>query len=922
MKLKSILIEILVFVALCRAQNGGENFEVPTPTVEALQPKGFRIILKDDGYSFVGFRININVDFEDGLNDGQINKDNTQPRNGYWVYMNRKEKLNVGDTIYYWLYVIKNGMGHFVNDLAYEVTHFANENQTPPALNSRNPSSLDPVDPSCTVSKTLVQGKSRICKDALIFSEDFDSANLEELKQWAPSILFPGEPDYPFNVYDPNKTLRINGGSLVITPILTESIYGKDFIYNSVLDLDERCTGVAHSSECRMEALGAQILPPVITAKISTRYSFNFTYGRVEVRAKLPYGSWLLPEINLEPLEYSYGYNYDSGLMRIAFVRGNSNVAKKLYGGPVLADADPFRSELLLEKIGTDNWYKDYHNYTLIWKPDGLDMLVDGEMYGSVDPGSGFSETAKKYNIKQASSWNKGTIMAPLDRMFYVSLGLRVGGINDFDDNTLDDDGFSLFAFHGKLNEEMEGLEAGYWSRDITKAKNGRWTFRDRNAELKIGDTVYFWTYVIKNGLGFRQDNGEWTVTGYVNEEGNPVNAQDGSLIEAAPAPSAVPLSASPDQDQAPSEPEGRALPPNIQYPCQLSLSKVNVPGFVCRGQLLFEDNFNSALERGKIWTPEIMFPGEPVSSDILVFFNVMPYASNGQTGYLMDFPFNVYLNDRNLQVRDGTLIIKPITLESKYGEDYIRQSLDITARCTGIIGTAECFREASGPQILPPIITSKITTKNKFAFKYGRVEIRAKMPIGDWIYPEIQLEPRDHVYGIRNYASGVLRIATIKGNAEYAKKLYAGPIMCDTEPYRSAYLQQKQGVDLWSRDFHNYTLEWRPGTISLFVDGEQYGAITPPAEGFYKTASENNVAAAAQWLKGTVMAPFDDMFYVSIGLNVGGVHEFADTPNKPWTNRATKAMLNFWNARDQWYSTWYDDSSALEVDYVRVYAL
>ncbi|KAF9408553.1 hypothetical protein HW555_011795, partial [Spodoptera exigua] len=438
MKLKSILIEILVFVALCRAQNGGENFEVPTPTVEALQPKGFRIILKDDGYSFVGFRININVDFEDGLNDGQINKDNTQPRNGYWVYMNRKEKLNVGDTIYYWLYVIKNGMGHFVTDLAYEVTHLANENQTPPALNSRNPSSLDPVDPSCTVSKTLVQGKSRICKDALIFSEDFERANLEELKQWAPSILFPGEPDYPFNVYDPNKTLRINGGSLVITPVLTESIYGKDFIYNSVLDLDERCTGVAHSSECRMEALGAQILPPVITAKITTRYSFNFTYGRVEVRAKLPYGSWLLPEINLEPLEYSYGYNYDSGLMRIAFVRGNSNVAKKLYGGPVLADADPFRSELLQEKIGTDNWYKDYHNYTLIWKPDGLDMLVDGEMYGTVDPGSGFSERAKKYNIKQTSSWNKGTIMAPLDRMFYVSLGLRVGGINDFDDNTLD----------------------------------------------------------------------------------------------------------------------------------------------------------------------------------------------------------------------------------------------------------------------------------------------------------------------------------------------------------------------------------------------------------------------------------------------------------------------------------------------------
>ncbi|XP_063828381.1 beta-1,3-glucan-binding protein 1-like [Ostrinia nubilalis] len=89
---------------------------------------------------------------------------------------------------------------------------------------------------------------------------------------------------------------------------------------------------------------------------------------------------------------------------------------------------------------------------------------------------------------------------------------------------SIPDEGFELFAFHGKLNEEMEGLEGGYWSRDITKARRGRWTFRDRDAELKIGDTVYFWTFVVKDGLGQRQDNGEWTVTGYVDENGNPVD--------------------------------------------------------------------------------------------------------------------------------------------------------------------------------------------------------------------------------------------------------------------------------------------------------------------------------------------------------------------------------------------------------------
>lgn len=60
----------------------------------------------------------------------------------------------------------------------------------------------------------------------------------------------------------------------------------------------------------------------------------------------------------------------------------------------------------------------------------------------------------------------------------------------------------------------MNGLEAGHWARDITKAKNNSWTFLDKNAKLNIGDKIYFWTYVIKDGLGYRQDDGEWTVTG------------------------------------------------------------------------------------------------------------------------------------------------------------------------------------------------------------------------------------------------------------------------------------------------------------------------------------------------------------------------------------------------------------------------
>ncbi|KAJ0178107.1 hypothetical protein K1T71_005930 [Dendrolimus kikuchii] len=389
------------------------------------------------------------------------------------------------------------------------------------------------------------------------------------------------------------------------------------------------------------------------------------------------------------------------------------------------------------------------------------------------------------------------------------------------------DDGYSLFAFHGKLNEEMEGLEAGQWSRDITKPKNGKWVFWDKNAVLRIGDKIYFWTFIIKDGLGYRQDNGEWTVQGYVNDAGNPVDS------------SGIDLSVLATVTTTPS-------PINEGYPCELSVSKVSVPGFVCKGQLLFEDNFNSAIEKGKIWTPEIKFPTEP------------------------DFPFNVYLYERNLRVRDGKLIIKPITLESKYGDNYVRQSLDLSNTCTGIIGTEQCSRVASGPQILTPIITAKVNTKNKFSFKYGRIEISAKMPQGNWLVPELLLEPRDFVYGLRNYASGILRVACVKGNTEFAKQLYGGPIMNDQEPFRTFHLKEKYGDEIWGKDFHNYSLEWRPDGITLSVDGEVYGEISP-GQGFAQQAVEYNVTAASHWLSGGVMAPFDDMFYISLGLNVGG---------------------------------------------------
>lgn len=77
-----------------------------------------------------------------------------------------------------------------------------------------------------------------------------------------------------------------------------------------------------------------------------------------------------------------------------------------------------------------------------------------------------------------------------------------------------DSDSVELFAFHGNVNKPMNGLEAGTFSKDVLRARNGTWIFEEPNARLEVGDQLYYWLFVIKNGLGYRLDNGHFVVTG------------------------------------------------------------------------------------------------------------------------------------------------------------------------------------------------------------------------------------------------------------------------------------------------------------------------------------------------------------------------------------------------------------------------
>ena len=69
-----------------------------------------------------------------------------------------------------------------------------------------------------------------------------------------------------------------------------------------------------------------------------------------------------------------------------------------------------------------------------------------------------------------------------------------------------------------------------------------------------------------------------------------------------------------------------------------------------------------------------------------------------------------------------------------------------------------------AGGNVINPIQSARIRTVDSVTVKYGRVEVSAKLPIGDWLWPAIWLVPRYNAYGAWP-ASGEVDIMESRGN-------------------------------------------------------------------------------------------------------------------------------------------------------------
>jgi len=343
-------------------------------------------------------------------------------------------------------------------------------------------------------------------------------------------------------------------------------------------------------------------------------------------------------------------------------------------------------------------------------------------------------------------------------------------------------------------------------------------------------------------------------------------------------------------------------------------------------GELIFEDNFDT-LDH-ELWQHEITMAGGG------------------------NWEFEVYWNNRsNSYAKDGNLVIKPTLTADRFGEDFIRTgTLDLWGGAPNDYCTQNafygCSRAGGGTNLINPIASARLRTVNSFSFKYGKVEVRARNPTGDWLWPAIWMLPKNLEYG-QWPTSGEIDIMESRGNLNYVDN---NGVNIGAEQYGATL---HYGVDYvlngwpkahfdkntvpgapWSNDFYRYQLEWTPDYIKWSVDDVEVGTVTFPEGGMWEQGNFANEfpGTANPWEGEHKSAPFNKEFYLILNNACGGTAYFTDEATnlpggKPWSNTSPQAAYDFYMGKDLWYPTWNPtenngEDAAMLIDYVRVWAL
>lgn len=288
------------------------------------------------------------------------------------------------------------------------------------------------------------------------------------------------------------------------------------------------------------------------------------------------------------------------------------------------------------------------------------------------------------------------------------------------------------------------------------------------------------------------------------------------------------------------------------------------------------------------------------------------------------------------------------ITQSSSYTSDSVSPAATSGDDSTDTFD-AQAYYQACGAvsnktagSVINPVQSARISTRTSASIKYGKVEVVAKLPTGDWLWPAIWMLPVDNAYGTWPM-SGEIDIMEGRGNGpsypDQGVNYVRGSLNWGPTTWLNAvaltYGWWTQRRSAYNRGFHTYTLEWTEEFLRIYVDSRLHKMYDIQFKkpffslGKFPGVVQNGSAAVVlenPWVNGTIAAPFDQEFYLILDVAVGGTNGwFPDKAGgKPWLDESENAMSDFALAQDQWYSTWPKDveQRAMVVDSVKMWKL
>ena len=172
---------------------------------------------------------------------------------------------------------------------------------------------------------------------------------------------------------------------------------------------------------------------------------------------------------------------------------------------------------------------------------------------------------------------------------------------------------------------------------------------------------------------------------------------------------------------------------------------------------------------------------------------------------------------------------------------------------------------------------SARLRTKNLFDFKYGRVEVRARLPGGQGMWPAIWMLPTDWVYGGWP-SSGEIDImeAVSLDTADAANEIHGSMNYGMKWPQWSAIGKGYESPRSFTRNFHVFALEWEADEIRWFVDDVHYATQTSAGWYNFIWAGQQEGFAVAN-----PRAPYDQAFHLLLNLAVGG--HWPGQPDRNW---------------------------------------